>query len=486
VRQFSVVLFVSFSVLVGACGSSSSAPQAQATAGQGAPTTGQSAAPAPATATPPPTPAPTPQTFDACDLLTRADVATLFGANAQVATQQLSSVSSFNSGGAQSPAANGTSCTYSNIQSVAAGLPTGNQITLQLCRCNSSTADFDVWAKNPAVIGILPAGTAPALLGSVGERAYLLPNAAGILFRQSGVDFLVRSSSRLPDFRQPGATPGRFGEIATLQASELDAKATAVYSDLAVKIIGRLATAPAAPTVIACSAGHPTATPPAGVAFISCFEQSGATSYNWAGSVNGVTINFQLDRRPFSFGVGEGVVVDVNGNPGKQYSRSGAHYVAWSDGHISWMVSAQDTVGPEVALAFARSVRSEIVAETAPPRPTAAPTSNTGQCATVPTVTMPTRFAYASCTEQGSSTSFRWLGAENRGSFTLTIVRPPGSFGPTTGETVDVNGRPGILTQQGSSADVWLIVWSSATLNYSIGASSMSREEVLAAARSVR
>jgi hypothetical protein len=486
VRHFAVVLFGSFVVLVASCSSSSGSPQAQATAGQSAPTSAQVSAPTTATPTLAPTPAPTPQTFDACALLTREDVATLFGP--PTPTQQLLPLTAFGfSGAPQVPAANGTSCNYTNIQSVPSGSPTGSQITFYVCRCNSSTADFDVWAKNPSVIGTLPQGTAPTLIASVGERAYLLPTALGIVFRQSGLDFFLRGTARLPEFRQPGSTPQPpFDQFPALPPLELDAKAASVYSGLAAKIIGRLASAPAAPTVLACSVGRPTVTPPAGVSYVSCDEQGGETAYRWFGSVNGVSINFQLNRRPFAFGTGEGVDVDVNGNVGKQYSRGGAHYVNWSDGKLTWRLSAQDTVGPDVALAFARSVRSELVAET--PRPTAVAPSggSTGPlCATTPSLTLPAGFTFLSCSEAGPSASFTWT-ASGRGSFTFTIVRPPSNFGPQTGAEVDVNGRPGTLVAQGTAGNVWLLVWSGVNLNYSIGASGMSREEVLAAARSVR
>ena len=479
-RRFAVVVFVSFIVLAASCSPSSVSPQAQASAGQSAPTGAQNSAPATAA----PTPAPTPQTFDACALLAREDVATLFGP--PTPTQQLSPLTAFGfSGGPQVPAANGTSCNYTNIQPVPAGIPTGSQITFYVCRCNSSTADFDAWSKNPAVIGNIPQGT---LIPSVGERAYLLPTGAGILFRQSGLDFFLRGSNRLPDFRQAGATADpRFGFFPTLPPSDLDAKAASVYSDLAAKIIARLASAPAAPTVVACSAGRPTVTPPAGVAYISCREEGGETAYNWFGTVNGVSINFQLNRRPYGFGGGgEGSDVDVNGNAGKQYSRSGAHYINWSDGKLTWRLSAQDTVGPDVALAFARSVRSELVAET--PRPTAVAASggSTGPlCATTPSLTLPAGFTFYSCSEAGPSAIFTWT-ASARGSFTLSIVRPPSNFGGQTGAEVDVNGRPGTLVAQGTAGNAWLLVWSGVNLNYAIGAAGMSREEVLAAARSVR
>lgn len=108
---------------------------------------------------------------------------------------------------------------------------------LEVCRCNSTTAEFDAWAMS-----LQSDQSAPStLLQGVGERAYLLPNGKGIQFRKSGVDFMLQVfGSPLPELRVLGPVDPRAGRPLPLPPAELTPKATTLYTGLALKILSRL------------------------------------------------------------------------------------------------------------------------------------------------------------------------------------------------------------------------------------------------------
>jgi hypothetical protein len=484
-RALGIAATIACAAFVAACSTPPTTPQAQAPAGQSSAAQNTSAPP-----TPSPTAAPTPQLLDACKLLTPDDVAAMLGPGAPVAIFYVSLQPTLSFGtGSPIPAPSGVSCNYTSTTPTAPGAsftPPG-LVSLRLCRCNASSAEFESWALKSAVVGNFLAGEMPQPIPSVGERAYLLPGGRGIAFRQSGVDFVLTSSS-LPELRQTTGPVNSFsGQRPPLPEAEMTSKATAFFSAVAAKILGRLAASPAAaPSVVACSAGIPTVTLPAGFTFNNCREQPAETAYTWCPTSGGGGC-LTLRRRPFGPVSLAGDAVDINGSVGRVQAQPSTTFIGWYDNGLSWQVDLSSTLlSRDALLAFARSVRPELVAVPTPGPAGGAPViSTTGRCATTPTITLPADFVFLQCTERGTVASHTWS-ASGRGSFTLSSLVGSTPFTIPGGTTVDVNGRDGSIASQGGATEVWLMGWTVGTTQYAIGASGMSREAVIAAARSVR
>jgi len=101
-------------------------------------------------------------------------------------------------------------------------VPTNRLLTLEVSQAKTTLAQFDVWAKALAALQGVKATRVPG----VGERAYLLGFAFGIVFRQHGVDLHLSTQG----------VPGLDG----LPSKTLDANAKPYYSNLANKVIARV------------------------------------------------------------------------------------------------------------------------------------------------------------------------------------------------------------------------------------------------------
>jgi hypothetical protein len=116
--------------------------------------------------------------------------------------------------------------------------------------------------------------------------------------------------------------------------------------------------------------------------------------------------------------------------------------------------------------------------------PAAASLPTTGRCATPPTVTLPTGFVLNSCRDQDSSVTFAWSGVSS--GIALGVL-PAAAVVPNPDSTaVDINGNKGTIGP--SATTTTLIVWSDAKATYyvSAGGQGLTRDAVLAFARSVR
>jgi hypothetical protein len=475
-----VLVSVAFVV---ACGAPATTNQTPTTADQ---SSGAPAAQSTAIAASTPTPAPVPQLLDACKLLTTEDVVAVIAPGPRVMTSYVALLPTLAFGsGTPIPAPSGVWCNY---QSMSGDSFTG-LMTLRLCRCNASSAEFDSWVVEPQV-GIVRPGQSPLLISGVGERAYLLTSGGGIVFRQSGVDFVLQAFGRnLPDLQQTtGPADPRIGGRPLLPEAELTPKAIALFSAVALKVLGRLAASPpAAPSVVACSAGTPTMTIPAGFSFNNCQEQPGDTSYTWCATGGGGAC-LALRRQPFGGShLGNSVVIDVGGKIGYLVAESTSTTVGWYDAGLTWSLrlSGGTQLSKDAIIAVAASVRPELVAS-APIRtaPTSV-TSTTGLCATTPTVTLPASFTFMNCREQASTATFTWQGGTD-GAVALGVL-PVGTNVPNPGSTaVDINGNPGTIGPTVNSATI--VVWSDSKGAYYASAvgSYFTRDALLAFARSVR
>jgi hypothetical protein len=386
------------------------------------------------------------------------------------------------------PAPSGVFCQYLSVTPTKPGdAPNQIQIFLQLCRCNANSAEFDAWAAKPEVLGDLVAGTSPQLISAVGERAYLLPSGRGVAFRQNGVDFILKVGGGLAQFRE---TSGPISQVSgrrpLLPAAELDAKATTLFSALAMKILGRLAAAPpAAPAVVSCGAGAPTVTLPANFAFSECREDATSTNYVWCPTTGGGCLN--LTRRPFGPNSLSGDVVDINGRPGAVQKGNDTTSVGWYDSSLSWTLHFSGSLlSRDALLAFARSVRPVLVATPTlfPIVPAgASPARITGRCTTPPTVTLPSGFVFGSCKEEGIQVTFKWATAQGGGALTLGSIPLTNRFGNPGGSPVDINGHYGVIAAQGN--DTWLMIWSDGTANFYLSAVGLSQDAFMAFARSI-